>query len=241
MSAGVFAAVSAGSFIFGLLAGAGLSVAVDRTPEPLPETEGLEGDEAQRAAPLPDASAGPRHHGWLHRGAIMALTGVGFLLAFIEFGLSWRLPLAWFFIAVMVAIAFIDWELMIIPNRIVLPAAPIGLAAAIALDPQRWWIYLVACVGAALFLFVLALIWPGGMGMGDIKLALLMGAVLGSTVIVAMFLAFLLGAVVGLILIASKLKTRKDHIPFGPYLALGSVLALLYGQAILDLYWGLMN
>jgi leader peptidase (prepilin peptidase)/N-methyltransferase len=166
---------------------------------------------------------------------------VGFLLAFIEFGLSWRLPLAWFFIAVMVAIAFIDWELMIIPNRIVLPAVPIGLAAAIALDPQRWWIYLVACVGAALFLFVLALIWPGGMGMGDIKLALLMGAVLGSTVIVAMFLAFLLGAVVGLILIASKLKTRKDHIPFGPYLALGSVLALLYGQAILDLYWGLMN
>ncbi len=241
MSAGVFAAVSAGSFVFGLLAGAGLSVVVDRTPEPPPEIEGLEGDAAQHVAPPPDINVAPRHHSWLHRSAIMALTGVGFLLAFIEFGIAWPLPLAWFFIAVMVTIAFIDWELMIIPNRIVVPAVPIGLAAAIALDHQRWWIYLVACVGAALFLFILAFIWRGGMGMGDIKLALLMGAVLGSTVIVAMFLAFLVGAIAGLVLIASKLKTRKDHIPFGPYLALGSVLALLYGQTILDLYWGLLK
>ena len=79
------------------------------------------------------------------------------------------------------------------------------------------------------------------MGAGDIKLALFMGAVLGSMVIAAMFLAFLFGAVVGLVLIASKLKTRKDHIPFGPYLALGSVLALLYGQWMLDAYLGLLR
>jgi prepilin signal peptidase PulO-like enzyme (type II secretory pathway) len=96
-------------------------------------------------------------------------------------------------------------------------------------------------VGSALFLFILALIWPGGMGFGDIKLALFMGAVLGAAVIVAMFLAFFVGAVVGMVLIASKLKTRKDHIPFGPYLALGSVIAVLYGHAILGLYWGLVR
>ena len=82
---------------------------------------------------------------------------------------------------------------------------------------------LVAAIGSSLFLLILAIIWPGGMGVGDIKLALLMGGVLGGPVIVALFLAFLVGAVVGLILIVTKLKTRKDAIPFGPYLALGSV------------------
>jgi prepilin signal peptidase PulO-like enzyme (type II secretory pathway) len=68
-----------------------------------------------------------------------------------------------------------------------------------------------------------------------------MGAVLGTMVIAAMFLAFLFGAVVGLILIAGKLKTRKDAIPFGPYLALGSVLALLYGDWMLGEYLGLLG
>ena len=221
MSPGVFAAISAGSFVFGLAVGAGLSVATDRVPE----------------RPSDFRRSRPR----LHLGAVMALTGVGFLLAFLRFGLVWRLPLAWFFIAVMIVVAFIDWELMIIPNKIVLPAFVVGLAASIALDPGRWWIYLAAALGAALFLFILALIWPGGMGMGDIKLALFMGAVLGTLVIAAMFLAFLMGAIVGLILIASKLKSRKDHIPFGPYLALGSVLALLYGQWMLDAYLGIMG
>ena len=171
----------------------------------------------------------------------MAITAVGFLLAYLRFGLAWRLPLAWFFIAVMIVVAFIDWELMIIPNKIVLPAAVIGLAASIALDPGRWWVYVVAAVGAALFLFILALIWPGGMGAGDVKLALFMGGVLGAMIVVAMFLAFLFGAVVGLILILTKTKTRKDAIPFGPYLALGSVLALLYGHWMLEAYLGLLG
>jgi len=221
LSPGTVAALSAGSFVFGLALGVGLAAAIDRVPERPPEF--------RRSRPR------------LHLGAVMAVTAVGFLLAFLRFGLVWRLPLAWFFIAVMIVIAFIDWELMIIPNKIVLPAAVIGLAASVALDPGRWWVYLAAAVGAALFLFILALIWPGGMGAGDVKLALFMGAVLGTMVIAAMFLAFLLGAVVGLILIAGKLKTRKDAIPFGPYLALGSVLALLYGDWMLEAYLGLLG
>jgi prepilin signal peptidase PulO-like enzyme (type II secretory pathway) len=215
------AATSVGSFVFGLLLGIGLAVAIDKVPERPPDF--------RRSRPH------------LHLAGVMAITGVAFLLAFLRFGLVWRLPLAWFFIAVMIVIAFIDWELMIIPNKIVLPAAVIGLAASIALDPSRWWVYVVAAVGAALFLFVLALIWPGGMGAGDVKLALFMGAVLGTMVIAAMFLAFLFGALVGLVLIASKLKTRKDAIPFGPYLALGSVLALLYGDWMLGAYLGLLG
>jgi prepilin signal peptidase PulO-like enzyme (type II secretory pathway) len=221
LSPGSVAAFSAGAFVFGLAVGAGLAVAIDKVPErPL----GF-----RRSRPL------------LHIAVVMAITSVAFLLAFLRFGLAWRLPLAWFFIAVMIVVAFIDWELMIIPNKIVLPAAIIGLAATIALDPGRWWVYLVSAIGAALFLFILALIWPGGMGAGDIKLALFMGAVLGTLVVAAMFLAFLFGAVVGLILIASKLKTRKDHIPFGPYLALGSVIALLYGEWMLGAYLDILG
>jgi leader peptidase (prepilin peptidase)/N-methyltransferase len=215
------AAIAAGVFVLGLAVGAALHVAVDRTPE---RPEGV-----------------PRARPYLHLGLIMAITGIGFLSAFLRFGLEWRLFLACFFIAVMIVVAFIDWELMIIPNVIVLPAFVAGLAASVALDPARWWVYLVSAVGAALFLFILALIWPGGMGAGDIKLALFMGAVLGSMVIAAMFLAFFFGAAVGLVLIATKLKTRKDHIPFGPYLALGSVIALLCGQWMLDAYLGMMR
>ena len=178
-----------------------------------------------------------RSRSWL----VMALTAAGFVLAYVQFDLTWRLALAWWFIAVMIVIAFIDLELMIIPNRIVLPSALAGLAAAIALDPQRWWVYLVAAVGAALFLFLLALVWRGGMGAGDVKMALLMGAVLGSLVVVALFLAFILGAIIGIVLIATKRKTRKDVIPFGPYLALGSVLALLFGPAMVDRYLSLLS
>lgn len=221
MSPGTLAALSVGSLAFGLALGVGLNVAIDRVPE----------------RPAGFRRARPR----LHLFAVTGVTGVAFLLAFLRFGLVWRLPLAWFFIAVMIVIAFIDWELMIIPNKIVLPAAVIGLAASIALNPGRWWVYLVSAVGAALFLFILALIWPGGMGAGDVKLALFMGAVLGSMVIAAMFLAFLFGAIVGVILIASKLKSRKDAIPFGPYLALGSVLALLYGDWMVRAYLALLG
>ena len=221
MSPGAVAAISAGVFVLGSAVGAGLAVAVDRVPERPPEFH--------------------RSHPRAHLAAVMALTGVGFLLAFLRFGLAARLPLACFFIAVMLVVAFIDWELMIIPNKIVLPAALVGLAASIALDPGRWWVYLAAALGASLFLFILALIWPGGMGGGDIKLAIFMGGVLGTMVIVAMFLAFLFGAVAGLVLIATKVKTRKDHIPFGPYLALGSVLAILYGPWLVDAYTSLLG
>jgi leader peptidase (prepilin peptidase)/N-methyltransferase len=78
------------------------------------------------------------------------------------------------------------------------------------------------------------------MGAGDIKIALFMGAALGALVVVAMFFAFVLGAVVGVILIAGKRKTRHEGIPFGPYLALGSVLALLFGPQVVDWYVSLI-
>ncbi len=217
--------ISVATFVVGLGVGMLLTVAIDRFPVRLEEQE----------IPAPR----PPHR--YRRFVVPGLAGAGFLLSYLQFDLSWHLLLACAFIAVMIVISFIDLDHMIIPNVIVLPAAAVGLCASIALHPSQWWIYLVSAVGSSLFLLVLALIWPGGMGMGDVKLALLMGAVLGPMVIVAFFLAFLVGAVVGVGLIVTKRKTRKDAIPFGPYLALGSVIALLYGRWLLGAYLELLN
>jgi leader peptidase (prepilin peptidase)/N-methyltransferase len=167
---------------------------------------------------------------------VEALTGLLFLAAFLIYGLQGKLLFVWAFLAVLVVITFIDIDFFIIPDRIVLPAAIIGLAASVGLSPGQWWEYVVASLGSAAFLLALALIRPGGMGMGDVKMALLMGAVLGRYVVVAMFLAFLVGGVVGIGLMAAKRKGRKDKVPFGPYLALGSALAALWGANILDAY-----
>jgi len=172
---------------------------------------------------------------------VEALTAIAFGLAFWRIGLDWPLLVAWGFIAAMIAIAFIDYDHMIIPNRIVLPGAVIGLMASVALEPQRWWVYLAGSVGAAAFLFILAMIWPGGMGPGDIKMALFMGAVLGAYVMIALFAAFLFGGIIGVFLLVTHRRTRKDKIPFGPYLAMGAVVAVLVGQSVLSSYLGLYS
>lgn len=169
---------------------------------------------------------------------VEAITGAAFLLSFLKFGMDWPLIVAWGFVAAMVTVAFIDYDHMIIPNKIVLPGAVMGLMVSIAIRPQDWWKYLAGSAGAAVFLFVLAMIWPGGMGPGDIKMAAFMGAVLGSAVIVALFAAFFIGAMAGVLLIATHKRTRKDRIPFGPYLAVGAVLAVFVGQWLLHSYVG---
>ena len=168
--------------------------------------------------------------------AVEALTGVLFAFAYVTYGLQPRTLLIMAFIGALVAITFIDLDHLIILDRIVLPGAVVGLAASLALEPARWWQYVAAALGGAGFLLILGLLWAGGMGMGDVKMALMMGVVLGAATIVAMFLAFLVGGVGGLILLATGTKSRKDRLPFGPYLAFGSVVAALVGAQILDAY-----
>jgi leader peptidase (prepilin peptidase)/N-methyltransferase len=168
---------------------------------------------------------------------VESVTGVGFALAAWRFGLAWPALVACAFIAALVAIAFIDYDEMIIPDRIVLPGAIIGLAASVALDPGRWWVYLVSSVGCAAFFLILVLLWPGGgMGLGDAKMGLFMGAVLGPRIVVAVFAAFLFGSIVGVYLIVVKKAGRKTKVPFGPFLAIGAVLALFLGQVLIDAY-----
>jgi leader peptidase (prepilin peptidase) / N-methyltransferase len=163
---------------------------------------------------------------------ITALLLAGCVLAF---GLTAKALIGAFFCAVLVAVSAIDLEHRIIPNRIVLPATVVVLAANTLLAPSPRWI--LGALGAAGFLFAAALVYPAGMGMGDVKLALLMGAALGKTVGVALMAGMLAAMIPSLVLLARHgSKARKMGIPFGPFLAVGSIVALFWGADILDAY-----
>ena len=159
---------------------------------------------------------------------------------FLRFGLSGRAFVAAFFVAVLVALSAIDFERRILPDRIVLPATAVVLAAQIALFPERALEWILAAFLASLFLFLALLAHPRGMGMGDVKLALLLGAALGKAVAVGLMVGMLAAMAVGVVLIARHgLAARKTAIPFGPFLALGSIVALFFGDTLLAAYLGL--
>src|SRR5205809_3293532 len=158
----------------------------------------------------------------------------------LAFGLTLQALVAAFFCAALVAVSATDLEHRIIPNRIVLPAAAIVLAAQTALDPSPEWA--IAAVGASGFLLVAALVYPAGMGMGDVKLALLMGAMLGRTVPVALMIGMVAALAPSLVLFARHgARARKMGIPLGPFLALGSVVALFFGERLLHAYLTLLH
>jgi leader peptidase (prepilin peptidase)/N-methyltransferase len=170
--------------------------------------------------------------------AVELVSGLLVAGSFWKFGLSGSALVASFFCLALVAVSATDLEHRIIPNRIVVPGAAIVLVANSALHPSVEWA--LGALGAAGFLFVAALAYPGGMGMGDVKLALLMGAALGRTVSVAMFVGMIAALVPSVVLLLRHGRAaRKMRIPFGPFLALGSVVALFAGHALLGAYWHL--
>ncbi len=175
--------------------------------------------------------------------AVEAFTGLSFGLCLYRFGVTWYLLVGWFFVSVLICLALIDLDHMIIPAIIALPAAAMGTGAVIAMDPGHWWVYLASAAGAALFCFLLAVLWPGGgMGGGDVSMALLVGGVLGfPAVLLAFFIAFLAGTLVGLYMILVLKRSRKTRIPFGPFLAMGSYLALFAGEPIVHAYLNLFQ
>jgi leader peptidase (prepilin peptidase) / N-methyltransferase len=140
-----------------------------------------------------------------------------------------------FFCVVLVAVTATDITHRIVPNRIVLPAAVIVLAAQTALDPSPEWA--LGALGASGFLLLAALAYPAGMGMGDVKLALLLGAMLGRLVGVGLMLGMLAALLPSIVLLARHgSAARKMGIPFAPFLALGALIALFAGDALLDAY-----
>jgi leader peptidase (prepilin peptidase)/N-methyltransferase len=171
--------------------------------------------------------------------AVELLTAALFVGCGLAFGLTLEAAIAAFFCAVLVAVSVIDIEHFIIPNRIVLPAAAIVLVAQTIREPSAEWA--IAGLGAALFLLVAAFAYPAGMGMGDVKLALLLGFALGRTVPVALMIGFIAALVPSAVLFARHgSAARKMRIPLGPFLALGGVAALFWGERIIELYRGLL-
>jgi leader peptidase (prepilin peptidase) / N-methyltransferase len=166
-----------------------------------------------------------------------ALLLVGCVLAF---GLSLKALAAGIGCAALVVATATDLERRIVPNWVVLPAAVVVLALQTIAHLSPVWA--IGALGASGFFFLAALAYPGGMGMGDVKLALLIGAMLGRTTPVGVMLGLLFGLVPSIVLIARHgAGARKLGIPFAPFLAAGAVVSLFAGEHILHAYLGLTS
>jgi leader peptidase (prepilin peptidase)/N-methyltransferase len=166
-----------------------------------------------------------------------ALLLVGCVLAF---GFSLKAAAAGIACGAFVVVTATDLERRIVPNRVVLPAAGAVLALQTVSHPSPEWA--IGAVGAAGFFLLAALAYPGGMGMGDVKLALLIGALLGKTTPVGIFLGLVMAFLPSLVLIARHgARARRLAIPFAPFLAAGAVVALFAGEPILHAYLGALK
>ena len=167
--------------------------------------------------------------------AVELATALLVAASFWKFGVSWEAGIASFYCAVLVVLSSIDIERRIVPNAIVLPAALVVLVAQTLLHPSIEWV--AAGFGASLFLFLSALAYPRGMGMGDVKLALLLGFMVGRNVPLALFAGMVFGVIPSAVLFARHgMAARKMKIPFAPFLALGGLLALSAGTPLMHAY-----
>ncbi len=170
---------------------------------------------------------------------VEALTAVLFAaVVAVHHGDAAQLVLGLVLVAFLVPIALIDLDHRIIPNRLTLPAAVVGIALGTALDPGGEPERLLAGAIAATVLGLPALLHPRGMGMGDAKLVGVLGLYLGASVAPAFFVAFLAGTIGGMAIMLRKgiAQGRKTPVPFGPFLALGGIVGVLAGNELVQLY-----
>jgi leader peptidase (prepilin peptidase) / N-methyltransferase len=179
---------------------------------------------------------------------IEILTGVLFAAVGARYAHTWALPAFLVLTAALIAISAIDLEHFIIPNRIVYPVgfASVILLAFAALLGHDWSSFERALLGAAAaftFFFLLHLAAPGGMGFGDVRLSFVLGLFLGwlgwAYVFGGLFSGFLYGAVIGMLLIAFGKRGRRQHIPFGPFLAAGTMTFVLFGEQLVNWWRGM--
>lgn len=172
---------------------------------------------------------------WRYPG-VELLTGVLFFYAVWQNNgeLELRLFLNLVFLAALVALAFIDYDSMRLPDVLTLPLLGLGVAGAFLLPGEpSGWVSLASAAGAGGLFWLIATIYPRGMGMGDVKLVAAMGSFLGFPgIFLAIFLASVLGSLIGLVLLILRKNRIREHIPFGPFLAAGAVVALFWGQQI---------
>lgn len=174
-------------------------------------------------------------------------TAALFVIAYSVLGLVWVLPAYLWFVGVTVALTLTDLDHKLIPNRILFPS--IGVAVVLlglgALLDGELPAYGRALLGAGVYfsvLLLIALIARGGFGFGDVKLAAFLGLYTAylswGQLAVALILPFIVGGVVSIFLLVTRIRGRKDAIPFGPYMVAGAYLATFYGQQIIDWYLG---
>ena len=167
-------------------------------------------------------------------------TGVLFGLAYWHYGLSLELLVTLVYSCIFIVLLVIDLEHQLILNKVVYPAAAVALVIDF-LAPKPGIISGAIGGGVGLVLFLIpALVYPGGIGWGDVKMAALIGLVTGFPLtLVALLLAVILGALVAGLLLALKIKKRKEAIPFAPFLSVATLVTLLWGSNILTWYLGL--
>jgi leader peptidase (prepilin peptidase) / N-methyltransferase len=169
---------------------------------------------------------------------VEALTAVLLVAVVARFGTDEDALLGLALVLVLVPVTFIDLERQIIPNKLVLVGAIAAVAIVAATEPDELPEHLIAGAAAGGFLLLAALAYPRGMGMGDVKLAAMLGLFLGASVAPAMLAAMLAGSIAGGVIIARKgtQEGRKTKVPFGPFLALGALVGLFVGPEIVDWY-----
>ncbi len=160
------------------------------------------------------------------------------LVVALKWGDVLQMTLGLVLVTFLVPIAVIDLDLKIIPNKLTAPAAVLAVALGAVLEPSYLPEQLAAGAGALIFFLLPTLIHSKGMGMGDVKLVAVLGLYLGRAVAPAIFIALILGVVVGAAVIAMKGVSdgRRTKIPFGPFLAVGALIAFFAGDAIVDSY-----
>ena len=156
-----------------------------------------------------------------------------------EIGLGGPLVPALLLVALLLPITVIDLEHRIIPDALVLPGTLAGLLVGVAVAPDRAVELVLGAVLGYVGLLLLALVNPAGMGYGDVKLVLMLGAFLGWGVLPAVVVGFFLAAVPAVVILLRRGRAgRQVGIPFGPFLAAGGLVGLLWGSALLDVYVG---
>lgn len=174
--------------------------------------------------------------------AVELLNAVGYLLIWERFGPTWEMAVYAAFFSALLVVTFIDWDHQIIPNVITFPGIALGLLSAATVLAGGFMNALWGAVLGGGLLYAVAILseWflkKEGMGLGDVKLLAMIGAFLGwKAVLVTIFVGALAGSLIGLALMGLHLKRRGDPIPFGPFLALGAVIALLVGPELITWY-----
>ncbi|QXE00563.1 A24 family peptidase [Terribacillus sp. DMT04] len=164
-------------------------------------------------------------------------TGLLFGYSYYVIGLEWELITA-FVLVSMAAILFVtDMKFMLIPNKILLFFLPLFIILRVFTPLDPWWDSIIGAVVAFVLLFLVILFSRGGMGGGDLKLFVVLGVVLGwKGVLLTFFLSSVIGAVISLVLLSTKVLKRKQAIPFGPYILLGALITYFHGEAMISWY-----